>query len=119
MFTETLVPINHDVNSEFWKTFARRNARFDAAIFVDTGKKVEDFLTHLAIQEQVAASTQNQTFNAVVLTREEVKQVPVLLEGTSELVVKLLYGCGLRITEAVRNGKGYKDHENAISPVNH
>ncbi|VAW89474.1 Integron integrase IntIPac [hydrothermal vent metagenome] len=48
-----------------------------------------------------------------------------LLEGSSELVVKLLYGCGLRITEAVRlrvqdidygykqvtvrNGKGGKD----------
>ncbi len=123
------------------------------ALFVDAEKNVEDFLTHLAVQANVAASTQNQAFNAlvflyrrvlqrplenvaaarsrkepripVVLTREEVKQVLALLEGTSELVVKLLYGCGLRITEAVRlrvqdidygykqvtvrNGKGNQD----------
>jgi len=123
------------------------------ALYVDAERKVEDFLTHLAVQAGVAASTQNQAFNAlvflfkqvlkrplenvsaarsrkeprvpVVLTREEVKQVLALLEGTSELVVKLLYGCGLRITEAVRlrvqdidygykqvvvrNGKGNKD----------
>ncbi|MCF6259639.1 MAG: integron integrase [Gammaproteobacteria bacterium] len=123
------------------------------ALFVDAEKNVEDFLTHLAVQEAVAASTQNQAFNAlvflykrvllqplenvsatrsrrepripVVLMREEVKQVLTLLEGTAELVVKLLYGCGLRITEAVRlrvqdidygykqvtvrNGKGNKD----------
>jgi len=61
----------------------------------------------------------------VVLTREAVKRVLALLEGISELVAKLLYGCGLRITEAVRlrvqdvdygykqvtvrNGKGNKD----------
>ena len=61
----------------------------------------------------------------VVLTREEVKQVLPLLDGVPELVVKLLYGSGLRITEAVRlrvqdldfgfkqvtvrNGKGMKD----------
>ena len=123
------------------------------ALFVDAEKNVEDFLTHLAVHDTVAASTQNQAFNAlvflykrvlqqplenvsatrshkepripVVLTREEVKRVLALLEGTSELVVKLLYGCGLRITEAVRlrvqdidygykqvtvrNGKGNKD----------
>ena len=123
------------------------------ALCVDAESKVEMFLTHLAVQESVAASTQNQALNAlvflftrvlerplenmsaarprkepripVVLTREEVKQVLALLEGTSELVVKLLYGCGLRITEAVclrvqdidydykqvtvRNGKGGRD----------
>ena len=93
-------------------------------------KKVEDFLNYLAIERNVAASTQNQAFNAlvflykrvlesplenvkatrsrkearipVVLTREEVKQVLLLLDGVPELVVKLLYGCGLRITEAVK-----------------
>ena len=116
-------------------------------------KKVEDFLNYLALERNVAASTQNQAFNAlvflykrvlesplenvkatrsrkearipVVLTREEVKQVLLLLDGVPELVVKLLYGCGLRITEAVklrvqnidfgfkqvtvRDGKGMKD----------
>ena len=123
------------------------------ALFVDPERKVEDFLTHLAVQANVAASTQNQAFNAlvflyrhvlerpftnvaaarsqkepripVVLSREEVKSLLSLLEGTSELVAKLLYGCGLRISEAVRlrvqdidyeykqvtvrNGKGNKD----------
>lgn len=123
------------------------------ALFVDPEKLVEDFLTHLAVQDNMAASTQNQAFNSlvflytrllerplenvsaarsrkerripVVLTRDEVKQVLSLLEGTAELVTKLLYGCGLRITEAVRlrvqdidygykqvtvrNGKGNKD----------
>ena len=118
-----------------------------------TGKKVGDFLNYLAIERNVAVSTQNQAFNAlvflykrvlkspfenlkaarsrkearipVVLTREEVKQVLSLLDGVPELVVKLLYGCGLRITEAVklrvqnidfgfkqvtvRDGKGLKD----------
>lgn len=115
--------------------------------------KAESFLTHLATDKNVAASTQNQAFNAlvflysrvlerplegvkatrsrrepripVVLTRDEVKQVLNFLEGTSELIVKLLYGGGLRISEAVRlriqdidfgykqvtvrNGKGNKD----------
>jgi integron integrase len=100
------------------------------ALFIEPEKKVEQFLTHLAVQANVAASTQNQALNALVflykrvlerpfehvqaarsskdprtpevLTREEVKQVLVLLEGTAELIVKLLYGSGLRITEAVR-----------------
>ena len=100
------------------------------AMLVEPEKKAEDFLTHLAVQGNVAASTQNQAFNAliflyakvlkqplegvdaartrkdkripVVLTREEVKLVLAFLEGTPALVVKMLYGCGLRITEAVR-----------------
>jgi len=123
------------------------------ALLIEPEKKVEDFLTYLAVQANVAASTQNQAFNAliflytrvleqplegvdaartrkekkipVVLTREEVKLVLSLMVGTSDLVVKLLYGCGLRITEAVRlrvqdidygfkqitvrNGKGLSD----------
>jgi len=38
----------------------------------------------------------------VVLTRDEVGKVIPLLEGTPQLIVKLLYGSGLRILEAVR-----------------
>jgi integron integrase len=99
-------------------------------LLIDSKNKVEAFLTHLAVQGNVAASTQNQAFNAlvflyskvlntpfegveaartrkekqipVVLTKEEVKLVFTFLSGTSELLVKLLYGSGLRITEAVR-----------------
>ena len=67
----------------------------------------------------------------MVLTREAVKRVLALLEGISELVAKLLYGCGLQIAEAVRlrvkdidygynkqltvrNGKGNKNRVMAV-----
>jgi integrase len=61
----------------------------------------------------------------VVMTREEVARVITLMEGTPQLVAKLLYVSGLLITEAlrlrvldidyelkhitVRSGKGEKD----------
>jgi integron integrase len=93
--------------------------------------KIEAFLTHLAVEGNVATATQNQAMNAlvffykrvlrqameapinavradkkthvpVVMTREEVASVISLLVGTPQLVVKLLYGSGLRIMEAVR-----------------
>jgi integron integrase len=38
----------------------------------------------------------------VVLTREEVSRVIAVLDGVPQLIVKLLYGSGLRILEAVR-----------------
>jgi len=92
---------------------------------------IEAFLTHLAVDKAVSPSTQNQAMNAlvflhkhilkkpldgeinavraskkinipVVMTREEVARVITLMEGTPQLVVKLLYGSGLRITEALR-----------------
>jgi integron integrase len=92
---------------------------------------IEAFLTHLAVNKNVAPSTQNQAMNAliflykrvlnlsmdgsinavradtkvnvpVVMTREEVAAVISLLNGTPQLVAKLLYGSGLRIMEAVR-----------------
>jgi integron integrase len=93
--------------------------------------KIEAFLTDLAVQGHVAAATQNQAMNAlvflykrvlnhamedrinavraakkinvpVVMTREEVATILSLLDGTPQLVAKLLYGSGLRIMEAVR-----------------
>jgi len=36
----------------------------------------------------------------VVMAREEVAQIIALMEGAPQLVVKLLYGSGLRIAEA-------------------
>ena len=94
-------------------------------------KKIERFLTHLAVDGHVAPATQNQAMNAlvflykkvlkqplqeeinavravkkmnvpVVMTRDEVRQVIHLMEGAPQLIVKLLYGSGLRIMEAVR-----------------
>src|SRR4030042_1101663 len=38
----------------------------------------------------------------VVMTREEVAAVISLMDGTAQVVAKLLYGSGLRIMEAVR-----------------
>lgn len=120
----------------------------------DGATKVEEFLSHLALHDNVAASTQNQAMNAlvflyrhvvgdplaeginairatkkvnvpVVMTREEVSSLLALMSGVPQIVTKLLYGCGLRITEAirlrvhdvdftmrnvtVRSGKGNKD----------
>ncbi|WAR46831.1 integron integrase [Methylomonas rapida] len=100
-------------------------------LFEESEGKIEAFLSHLAIERKVAASTQNQAMNAliflykqvlsqplekridairsnthrhipVVLSVEEVKQILPRLEGAAQLVVKLLYGSGLRISEAVR-----------------
>jgi integron integrase len=93
--------------------------------------KIEAFLTHLAVNQNVAPATQNLAMNAliflykrvlklsmegdinavraerkvnvpVVMTREEVAAVISLMNGTPQLVAKLLYGSGLRIMEAVR-----------------
>jgi integron integrase len=93
--------------------------------------EVEAFLTHLAVNGKVSASTQNQAKSAllflykvvlelelpwldnveqakapkrlpVVLTREEVQKVLMQLEGTNWLIASLLYGAGLRILEALR-----------------
>jgi integrase len=67
----------------------------------------------------------------VVLTREEVSGVISVMEGVPQLIVKLLYGSGLRILEAVRlrvkdvdfamkqvtvrSGKGEKDRFTTLS----
>lgn len=117
-------------------------------------RHVTAFLNHLAVDRQVAASTQNQALNAlvflyeqvlgcemgelqglvrarrpkrlpVVLTRDEVAALLDRITGTNALVAGLLYGAGLRLSEAlrlrvkdldfdyaqivVRQGKGAKD----------
>ncbi|HIC92921.1 MAG TPA: integron integrase [Anaerolineae bacterium] len=93
--------------------------------------EIEAFLTHLAVDRKVAASTQNQALNAIlflyrevlkqdlegrinairakrpkrlptVLSREEVRRVLDAMSGTPQLIAKLLYGSGLRLMEAVR-----------------
>ncbi len=93
--------------------------------------EIEAFLTHLAVQQKVAASTQNQALSALlflyrdvlrqpldgpidairarkpkrlptVLTKEEVLQVIGTLSGTSALMAKLLYGTGLRLMECLQ-----------------
>jgi integron integrase len=92
---------------------------------------VEKFLSHLAVDAKVGASTQNQALQAllflyrqvldmdlpwlenvtrasrpkrlpVVLTPSEVRAVLAQLEGTTWLVANLLYGSGLRLMESLR-----------------
>ncbi|MEW6586271.1 MAG: integron integrase [Nitrospirota bacterium] len=114
---------------------------------------VKEYLTYLAVECHVAASTQNQAFNAllflfrhvlkkdfgdmrnvprakkskyipVVLSRREIEAVLEHLYYPYNLVIKLLYGCGLRLFECLQlrvqsfnldegiltiHGKGKKD----------
>ncbi|MBL8384072.1 MAG: integron integrase [Burkholderiales bacterium] len=97
-----------------------------------SARHVERFLSHLATERDVAASTQNQAKSAllflykqvlgvelpwldgvvqarvprrlpVVLTRDEVRRLLAgLRPGTPALVCALLYGSGLRLMEALR-----------------
>jgi integron integrase len=93
--------------------------------------EIEQFLTHLAVEEHVAASTQNQALSAIlflyrevlkhnldaslhptrakqpkhlpnVLTQAQVRRVIAQLSGTHHLMAQLLYGSGLRLMECVR-----------------
>lgn len=96
------------------------------------GPEVAAFLSHLATVGQVSAATQNQALNALVFLYEQVLQVPLgnigefarvkrparlpealtqaetrrvigaLKPGTAGLVIRLLYGTGLRLIEALR-----------------
>ena len=115
---------------------------------------VKEFLTFLAVKQKVSSSSQNQAFNAllfwfrhilnkefgeidgvvrakrkpyipVVLSRQEINAVSANLKYPYDLIVKLLYGCGLRLFEClnlrvqslnfdfgvltVHDGKGKKD----------
>ena len=118
------------------------------------GPEINEFLSHLAVEGNVSASTQNQALSAilflyrdvlgdevpwisnliraprrktlpVVLTRGEVRRLVGGMEGTPQLIARLLYGTGLRLLEGlrlrvkdldfeageviVRKGKGGKD----------
>ncbi|MFZ2960971.1 MAG: phage integrase N-terminal SAM-like domain-containing protein [Candidatus Ozemobacteraceae bacterium] len=115
---------------------------------------VKEFLSFLAVRQNVSASSQNQAFNAllfffrhvlhkefgkidgvvraknkrripVVLSRQEIEAILSKLASPYNLIVKLLYGCGLRLSEClqlrigclnfdagvltVHDGKGKKD----------
>jgi integron integrase len=130
-------------------------------------REVEAFLTHLAVEGRVSASTQNQAKSAllflykevlrtdlpwlddvesaksgkrlpVVLTPEEVQRLLGPIDGTTGLILRLLYGTGMRMMEClrlrvkdvdfarreilVREGKGFKDRvtmlpERLVAPL--
>ena len=115
---------------------------------------VKKFLTFLAVEQHISASSQNQAFNAllfffrnilkkefgkidgvvrakrkpyipVVLSRQEIDLIIGKLRYPYNLIVQLLYGCGLRLSECmnirinnlnfdtgiltIHDGKGGKD----------
>src|ERR1041384_5208856 len=113
--------------------WAERYIRFHGIKHPNTmgAAEVEQFLTHLAVDGRVAASTQNQALGAllflyrdvleldlpwldgvvrakrperlpVVLNREEVAAVLRPLTGEPRLMASLLYGSGLRLLECCR-----------------
>jgi integron integrase len=92
--------------------------------------ELQSFLSHLAVEKHVSASTQNQALSAilflyrevlnvndltldsavrarrperlpVVLTRQEVRSILNLMTGPARLVAGLLYGSGLRLLESL------------------
>ncbi|MBD2464376.1 integron integrase [Oscillatoria sp. FACHB-1407] len=94
-------------------------------------EEIRTYLTHLAVQQNVAASTQNVALSAllflyrhvlnielpyidgieraktpervpVVFTRSEVKAILSYLDGIHHLVASLLYGSGLRLNEGLQ-----------------
>jgi len=124
-----------------------------------TSDDVRDFLSHLALKKRVAASTQNQAFNAiiflfryvlkkelrelnkavrakrgqrlpVVFTVDEVKELFKHVRDENLLILKIIYGSGLRLMELarmrvkdldfgapliiVRNAKGDKDRSTIL-----
>jgi len=95
------------------------------------GEAIADFLSYLAIEEHVAAATQNQALSAIlflyrdvlaidvgrlpeaararrpkrlptVLSRDEARSLLAALDGEIRLVALLLYGGGLRLLETLR-----------------
>jgi len=93
--------------------------------------EINAFLTHLAVEQHVAASTQNQALSAIlflyrhvldqelegnldsvrakrpqhiptVLSKEETLKVIGCMSGLHQLMAQLLYGSGLRLMECIR-----------------
>jgi site-specific recombinase XerD len=94
--------------------------------------EINQFITYLVTERKVSASTQNQAISAIlflyrhvlhveldetrlaefrpqrakviptVLSKEEVKRIIDLMQGTNKLIVQVLYGSGLRIMECLR-----------------
>ena len=93
--------------------------------------EINQFLTHLAVNKTVSASTQNQALSAilflyqqvlkkelqwieaavrakkpkrlpVVISEAEVKSILNLMQGPAKLIASLLYGSGLRLSECLQ-----------------
>ena len=121
------------------RTYLQWSDRFFAYALQDGKKKLSEidsddfrnFLSHLALKQQVSASTQNQAFNAilfvfrnvlhkspenlgktirakrgdrlpVVFSVAEVRSLFEQMSGMSRLIAELLYGAGMRLMEVAR-----------------
>ena len=117
---------------ETYRAWAARFARFLAprTPLLAEGRDVVAFLSHLAVEQRAAPSTQKQALNAIVFLMQEAlkvslgemdfqraqprKRVPTVLsphecqclfaalEGTPRLMAELAYGAGLRLHELLR-----------------
>lgn len=115
-----------------YEVWIRRFLSFCAERSFDlSAGRVREFLEHLALAREVAASTQGQALNALVfffqhvlerplgaigdfprsrrprhlptvLSREEVRRLLARLDGSFALMAGLLYGAGLRLMECLR-----------------
>jgi integron integrase len=139
--------------------YASRRAAETGGDGTITNGLVKDFLTHLALERNVSASTQNQAFSALlflcrhvlhldlqdmeqtlrarrgrrlptVLSAEEVAAVLGHTSGLAGLMLRLIYGAGLRLNEClqmrvkdidfgaglvyIRGGKGDKDRTSLL-----
>ena len=132
---ESAIKVRH-YSPKTWKayrTWVRKLQNFthskDPALLSITDVKA--FLSHLAVEKNVSAATQNQAFNAllflfthvfekplgkvegvvrakrkpyipVVLSRQEVDQLFSKIDPPYTLIAQLLYGCGLRLSEGLK-----------------
>lgn len=122
--------------------------------------KIKDYLTYLAVERHVSINTQKTALNALVflfnkqlgqevgdlnfrlakkqrsipavLSVDEVRRILDCLYGRNKLIIQLLYGSGLRVSECLRlrvqdinltrfsltifDGKGRKDRKTILSP---
>ena len=94
-------------------------------------QEIETFLTCPAVDQKVAASTQNQALSAIlflyrdvlhvnipetlniiwakrsqhvptVLSKDEIAKVIGLMSGTQQIMAKLMYGSGIRLNECIQ-----------------
>jgi integron integrase len=136
--TRRLIRLKHySISTE--RTYLQWIERFLAYVTETEKKKIancdndeiKNFLSHLALQQRVSSSTQNQAFNAilfffryvlgkeagnlattvrakrgqklpVVFSVNEIKKILSCLEGRNLLIAGLLYGSGLRLMELAR-----------------
>lgn len=121
-------PMTEKVYSHWVELYCRAT---DGMALADTPeKRINNFLTHLAVEGKISASSQNQALAAilffhkqvlgtdvgdlgdvirakrpihvpVVLSQDEVKRLLSVMNGDAKLMAQVLYGTGLRLNECL------------------